>query len=203
MSYFLFGDFESSNVTDANVASIKKMAKGHELLVWFNDDITDEKNFVEEFNALYPDAKHSFRGKPHDLLGSYNRSMFDENPRLGNKDVFLVTSFDQPPNSEDVLDVWERYPREVLFPNGDKDRTVFDQCCAQNLERLNAVLSHLIEVLHPASLRVFVDGCGEYAPTRQVTVDEMIDDLVQQLTGTPGSIDSAIYDIRCQASLGG
>ena len=123
--------------------------------------------------------------------------MLEENHRAGNTDIFFISSYEQPLNSDDVLEVWDRYSNEELFPNGSNDRAVFNECCAESLMRLAAVLGHLIEMLRPTSLRVFLPEDDHNVPVKRMTVDEMIDDVLQQLTGALGFIDSAIYDICC------
>ena len=196
MSDSLFGDFKSDRVTSANTAAIKQAAESYGLLVWFNDDLTDAEGIRKAVKVLYPNLEYPSDWQV-DLLGSGGRQMLEENPHAGNTDIFFISSYEQPLNSSDVLDVWDRYSKEELFPDGD-DRTVFDERCAENLTRLKAVFEHFIEVLRPSSLRVFLPDqydCG--VPVKRMTVDEMIDDVLQQLTGALGFIDSAIYDICC------
>jgi hypothetical protein len=195
MSIFLFGDFESPNVTEANVLSLKRIGKEHELFVWLDDEIEDTEYFTAEIKKVYPNANLSSTRRLGGLLDLNCLKMLGENPRDKNTHTFFISSFQQPLTSDDVLEVWERYSTEVLFPNGSADRAVFNYLCAENLIRLRMLFEQFIVILQPTSFRVLLPEYDCDIPVKNMTVNEMVADLIQQLTDKGSFIDSAIYDI--------
>ena len=64
------------------------------------------------------------------------KRMLDENAFGDNESRFFITTKNQPSNSHDLLNPWDKYTQEELFPNGEDDREAFNLCCAKTLNPL-------------------------------------------------------------------
>jgi hypothetical protein len=165
LSHILFGDFSTCHFNASVVNKIKTYARQKDIYFYF-----------EGGDDLFEDV----------LL------MLEEH----NKDgvAFYVTSKLQPQNSDDLLEPFDKYEQEELFPNGD-DRTVFEAKCKENLDLLYDVLKTFFRLLKPKKWRIFVtvDYDTEFT-IKKCTIETMMTDILDQVCNTI-EVDSTIFEI--------
>jgi hypothetical protein len=156
MSDIVFGDFISDKVNTDTINALKQTVKQKGVLLWFDDEVDFDPDITR---------------------------MLQENGLSENSVRFFITTEDQPPNSEELIEPWETYTHEELFPHGGNDRTVFCEIAKQHLERFRWTLKCLTETFSPRCLRVFVtDAYDNEFVTVSCTIDEMVDAVLKQIT---------------------
>jgi hypothetical protein len=170
MSYVLCGDFFLNKIKRDKVSAVKAKAEELDACVWLNDEV--------DFDAC-PDVLQ----------------MLHENPSPYQNSTFLIAGNPYACNGGDLLEPYSLYSHEELFPNGE-DRDTFNKIRAENLQRLKTLIKCVMEKLQPEHIHIFVTE--EYDTDFRIldiTLDEMIEDILRQLIGRGGFIDSALYKL--------
>jgi hypothetical protein len=169
MSYVIFGDFFLGRTERDAISDVKVRAEELDAYFWNNDEISSQSNVFQ---------------------------MLTENPAPYGNSTFFITGDPFASNSDDLLEPWEIYSHDELFPNGE-DRHTFNMISAENLKRLKKIIECMMEKMKPEHVRIFItEGYDIDFRIVNLTLDEMIEDILKQLTGRESSIESAIYQIK-------
>lgn len=168
MSHFLFGDYYSDFFRPENIQYIKAYFEQKGFYIWFNDEI----DFYREIKI-----------------------MLNENCTLKNNIAFGITTELQPTNSSDLLFPYSKYDNKILFPDGDNDRSIFNELSNTNLDVFYGLLLQFIKIMRPKGLRIFVvNGYGNNFEIKKYSCKEMVEDIKNQVR-ISFFLDSVIYEI--------
>lgn len=120
------------------------------------------------------------------------KEMFIEQ-NINEKGRFFVSSVNQPTNSSDLLLPFDKYTNEELFK--DRSRKFYNQCCRENLNIVFDCLHHMIKLLKPAKLEIFVtEGYDNSFLRKECTLNDMKEDIYRQII-VDAECDSSVYQI--------
>lgn len=167
MSHILFGDFMISYENYQKIDKVKQCLSQKGIRLYIDNEI----NFYSDIQLV-----------------------LSEQSENKHRQIFCLTTDNQPTNSEDLLFPYDKYSNEELFPNGE-ERNIFNEFCKNNLEEFKQGIKCILEFVEIKKIRIFVtEGYDNQFEILHCSIDEMINHMLKQVISAY-YIDSAIYYI--------